>query len=342
MKIGDVMKYSLNAGDWNSIFAVPSSVVDKYIKLASGNSLKLLLFLLRHGGVEFSEEKLNSELGFRERGELEDAALFWIQRGIIRFDNGTDNGLVPAAEIRDTPLPIVEDTADKAKPRPVVKPVNVSSGEVAERIATDKEIEMLFAEAERLYAHPLRQRENQLVISLVDHYGLPVGVALMLLNYCFKVDKTSPGYIQTVAANWAEEDINTIELANARILSLEKQNGVEDRLREAMEMSTKLSAKMRRYIKAWTDWGFDEKMIMLAYDRTIDQIKEWKPEYANRILESWKNEGISTPDAAQQALLQRKQTVKAGAAATASKSSFNMDDEMNKIKNRYKSENRGG
>lgn len=195
---------------------------------------------------------------------------------------------------------------------------------------------MLFAEAERLYAHPLRQRENQLVISLIDHYGLPVGVALMLLNYCFKVDKTSPSYIQTVAADWSEEDINTIELANARILSLEKQNGVEGRLREAMEMTTKLSVKMRRYIKTWTDWGFDEKMIMLAYEKTIDQIKEWKPEYANKILESWKSEGISSPDAVEQAAQQRKQTVMAG---TNSKSSFNMNNEMNKIINRYKSEN---
>ncbi len=204
------MKYSLNAGEWNSVFAVPSSVVDKYLKLAGGNSLKLLLFLLRHGGEEFSEERLNSELGFKERGELEDAALFWIQRGIIRFDNGADSGLVSAAEIRDTTVTVAETPADKPKARPTVKPVYVSSGEVAGRIASDKEIEMLFAEAERLYAHPLRQRENQLVISLIDHYGLPVGVALMLLNYCFKVDKTSPSYIQTVAADWSEEDINTI------------------------------------------------------------------------------------------------------------------------------------
>ncbi|MCM1167318.1 MAG: DnaD domain protein [Ruminococcus sp.] len=340
------MKYSLNAGEWNSVFAVPSSVVDKYIKLAGGNSLKLLLFLLRHGGEVFSEERLNAELGFRERGELEDAALFWVQRGIIRFETAsveTDNGLA-AASVEAAPVSTgvvaAEKPADKPKARPVdIKPVSVSSGEVADRIASDKELETLFAEAERLYAHPLRQRENQLVISLVDHYGLPVGVALMLLNYCFKVNKTSPSYVQTVAADWSAEEINTIELANARILSLEKQNGVEERLREAMEMTTKLSAKMRRYVKDWTDWGFDERMIMLAYEMTIDRIKEWKPEYANRILESWKNDGISSPAAAEQASLQRKQTVKAGADA---KSSFNMNDEMAKIINRYKNDNRGG
>lgn len=323
------MKYSLNTGDWNSVFAVPSSVVDKYIKIAGGNSLKLLLFLLRHGGEEFSEEQLNAQLGFKERGELEDAALFWVQRGIIRYDNGADGGLIPAVESRieeHTELP-AED-----KPKTVIKPVSVSSGEVADRIRSDKELQMLFGEAERLYAHPLRQRENQLVISLVDHYGLPAGVALMLLNYCFKADKTAPSYIQAVAADWSNDEINTIELANARILSLEKQNGVEERLREAMEMTTRLSVKMRRFIKTWTeDWGFDEQMIMLSYEKTIDQIKEWKPEYANKILESWKDEGIRTREAAEQASMSRKQTVKTAA-------SFDMNDVMSKIKNRYKSD----
>lgn len=333
------MKYSLNAGDWNSVFAVPSSVVDQYIKLAGGNSLKLLLFLLRHGGEVFSEETLNAELGFRERGELEDAALFWVQRGIIRYDN--DGGLTtaaaahynePSGDIPAEDKPTVTPPAKSA----VMKPVSVSSGEIADRIKTDKELEVLFKEAELLYAHPLRQRENQLVISLVDHYGLPVGVALMLLKFCFKSEKTSPSYIQTVAADWAAEEINTIELANTRILALEKQNSVEERLREEMELKSKFSAKMRGYIKTWTeDWGFDENMIMLAYEKTIDQISEWKPAYANKILESWKDEGLRTPAAVEENSRPHKTTVK---AAANSSSSFDMNDVMSKIKNRYKSE----
>ncbi len=333
-----MMKYSLNAGDWNSVFAVPSSVVDKYIKLANGNALKLLLFLLRHGGKEFTEERLNAELGFRERGELEDAALFWIQRGIIRYDDGLTTApesraddTVKASETAVSPAPTAAASTMAA-----VKPASVSSGEVADRIKTDKNLQVLFKEAELLYAHPLRQRENQLVISLVDHYGLPAGVALMLLNYCFKEGKTSPGYIQTVAADWAAEEIDTIELANARILALEKQNAVETRLRDAMEMTTKLSVKMRRYIKTWTeDWGFGEDMVLLAYEKTVDQISEWKPEYANKILESWKNEGIRSPAAVEQNAQSRKKPLK---VAASSSSSFDMNDVMSKIKNRYKTE----
>ncbi len=83
------MNYSLDAGAWNSVFAVPTSVVDKYIKLADGASIKLLMYLLRHGGESFTEEQLKNALGIKRDGELEDAAMFWFQRGIIRMDEGT-------------------------------------------------------------------------------------------------------------------------------------------------------------------------------------------------------------------------------------------------------------
>lgn len=334
------MNYSLNAGEWNSVFAVPSGVVDKYLKIASGNSVKLLLFLLRHGGEAFSDDKLKNELGFREAGELEDAALFWVQRGLIRYDNEENGELsasceqtVPGAETFAKPADIADTVSEKKK----ILPVSVSSGEIADRIKRDPEIKFLFDEAERLYAHPLKQRENQTVISLTDHYGLSVGVALMLLKYCFKIEKTAPNYISAVADDWASNDINTIELANAKILSLERRNGIEERLRSAMEMTTKLTPQQKEYIRVWTeDWGFGEDMIMLAYDRTVNQIGKWKPGYANKILEGWKNDGIRTAEAVKRSSAARKQTVKTAADQS---SSFDMNDVMSKIKNRYNGEN---
>ena len=42
------MSYSINLGSWQSIFAVPSDVVDKHLKLAGGAQLKVLLWVLRH------------------------------------------------------------------------------------------------------------------------------------------------------------------------------------------------------------------------------------------------------------------------------------------------------
>ena len=104
------MNYSLDAGAWNSVFAVPSSVVDKYIKLADGASLKLLLYLLRHGGEQFTEEQLRDALNIKRGGELEDAAMFWFQRGIIRMDDGE---LTPTDDSVHERLPEAGDRSRK-------------------------------------------------------------------------------------------------------------------------------------------------------------------------------------------------------------------------------------
>ena len=337
------MNFSLNIGEWNSVFAVPSSVVDQFIKLAGGSSLKLLLYLLRHGGESFSDEQLKSALGFTETGELEDAALFWIQRGVIRYTNEDSGSLVPAGAKTELPAPRTDaetaqintqltlDDTTETSPKPAtsinIRPVSVSSGEIASRMRQDDEIAFLFKEAERVYARPLNQRENQTVIGLVDHFGLPAGVALMLLKYCFNAEKKSPSYINTVAQNWSELGINTIELADAKIRSLEKQNGIESRLREALELKTALTPKMREMLHVWSeDWGFSEEMILLACNKTIDQIGKLNPAYTNKILENWKKDSITTPEAANSEKPSSERT----------DSSIDMDDVMSKIKKRYK------
>ncbi len=53
------MSFSINLGNWNSVFAVPSAVVDEHIKLAGSAQLKVLLWVLRHAGEEFSAEDNN-------------------------------------------------------------------------------------------------------------------------------------------------------------------------------------------------------------------------------------------------------------------------------------------
>ncbi len=42
------MDYKLDYASWGSIFAVPCAVVDRHIRLCSGLSLKVLLWLLRN------------------------------------------------------------------------------------------------------------------------------------------------------------------------------------------------------------------------------------------------------------------------------------------------------
>lgn len=335
------MNYSLNIGEWNSVFVVPSSVVDKYIKLAGANALKLLLFLLRHGGVEYSADKLKSELGFTEAGELEDAALFWIQRGVIRYTNDEKKELSAAAEETalhsepaTPPEEYVQQTIDDitrelpSRQPSKTTPARVSSGEIASRMNNSDEVRMLFSEAEKIYGRPLRQRENQTMIALVDHYGLPAGVALMLLTYCFKANKTSPNYIETAAAGWSADGIDSIEKADTRIRALEKNNELERRLRVEFNIPNEFTQKQKAFLRTWTeDWSFNEEMIRLAIDKTIENTGKFAMNYTNKILENWKRDSVTSPEAAE--------LPKVGSKSPSSEASFDVNSIMSKIINNY-------
>lgn len=344
-RYGDQMNYSLNIGEWNSVFAVPSSIVDKYIKLAGANSLKLLLYLLRHGGKEYSADKLKSELGFTEIGELEDAALFWIQRGVIRYTNSEETALSAAPEevsrVYETadpsPAPekeYVQQTIDDIRPlKPAEKtvkttPARVSSGEIASRMNNSDEVRMLFGEAEKIYGRPLRQRDNQTLIALVDHYGLPAGVALMLLSYCFKVGKTSPNYIESTAAGWSEDGIDSIDKADARIRTLEKNNDIEARIRKEFGIGNEFTPKQKTLLRVWVeDWSFSEEMIRLAVSITLENTGKLSMNYTNKILENWKRDNITTPEEAE--------SPKAKPSQKKNDSSFDVDSIMSKIISSY-------
>ncbi len=337
------MNYSLNAGEWNSVFAVPTSVVDKYIKLAGAGSLRLLLFLLRNGGKVYSDNELKEALGFRREGELEDAALFWVQRGIIRADNGS---LTANAEI--SPQEVLEEVADAIPPQKAAvssaKKLSDNAAiytptDIAGRIQTDPAINGLFRVAESLYGRMLRQPESRMILMLVDHYGLPADVCSMLLTYCFRIGKTSTGYIETVAQTWAEDEIKTVEQADILLAKLEKRFSIEEQLRKAMELKTKFSPKQLSFIKTWTEeWEFSADMILMAHELTLDNTGGMSFSYTNKILENWRSAGISTRAAAEQENAERRSRGKGIRKAPDSSSSLDVSGVMQDVLQKYRNE----
>ncbi|MFQ7106613.1 MAG: hypothetical protein ACLRQ4_15575, partial [Neglectibacter timonensis] len=76
------MGYQLNLGDWNAIFAVPSVLVDRHLKLAGKEQLQVILWILRHTGEPFTPETLSSALGISTDSAL-DALDYWTDCGLL-------------------------------------------------------------------------------------------------------------------------------------------------------------------------------------------------------------------------------------------------------------------
>ena len=108
------MNYNINLGGWNSIFAVPSDVVDKYIKIASGSNIKVLLYFLRHCGELLNDEIIATALSMNEE-DVKDALSFWVQVGLLTMSDGVYS-----------PMQAVPEAARPQEKEPVVSGVSAS------------------------------------------------------------------------------------------------------------------------------------------------------------------------------------------------------------------------
>lgn len=86
------MSYSVNLGCWGSIFAVPTDIVDKYIKIAGSAQLKVLLYILRHSGEQFDIDTIAQYLNMGSF-DVKDCIEFWTSFNVIAVNN---NVITPA------------------------------------------------------------------------------------------------------------------------------------------------------------------------------------------------------------------------------------------------------
>ncbi|MFQ8601441.1 MAG: helicase DnaB, partial [Oscillospiraceae bacterium] len=93
------MGYSIHLGAWNSVFAVPSCVVDEHIRLAGAASLKVLLYLLRNAGNPIDAAQISSALALSE-ADIQDALNYWVEARLLCADG---DGLRPAGKAANAP-----------------------------------------------------------------------------------------------------------------------------------------------------------------------------------------------------------------------------------------------
>ncbi len=101
------MKYTVNLGCWGSIFAVPTDVVDKYLKIAGSAQLKVLLYILRHSGEQFDIDTISSQLNM-DAFDVKDCIEFWSSFNVIAVNN---NVITPAEQTANTANINIKNTA---------------------------------------------------------------------------------------------------------------------------------------------------------------------------------------------------------------------------------------
>jgi len=290
------MAVKLNLGDWNGIFAVPNSVVDKHIKIAGGAQLKVLLFILRHSGRELSLDDIIDATNVNKE-DVKDCIGFWVAAGLLK---NCDNTLVPGEstepmEIFSQALPEREE--EKPKPRPVTRVQRPDPVFVANRIAEDPEIAFLMQEAEIILARPLSSGDSGTLIMLHDSDGLPSSVILMIMQYAAGLGKGMK-YVEALGAAWAAEGISTLEQAENKLKTLDEAKQAWGIIQSTFGLDAHSpTEKEKSNATRWVhEMGFSKEMLRMAYEICIDAKGKYLPNYVNRVLESWHLKGIKTVD----------------------------------------------
>ncbi len=269
------MEYNINLAVFSNVFVFPAIVVEKYLKLCKAEHLKVLIYILRSTANKPTVDEISEFLGYSAY-DVEEAILFWADAGILLTQN---------------------NQTFTEKTNTVNKSLKPSREDVANRGLEDPKIKYLLSETQLKFGRGLKTNEMQTLVWLYDDLGLDVSLILFIVEYAIQNEKKNIRFIESVATDWLDKGIETIEQAEeqVRIMALSERCwlvvcnafGIEKR---------KPSKKEETLSLTWiNDWKITPEMLKEAYDICIDTKSKYIFSYIAKIIDSWHTNGYSKP-----------------------------------------------
>ncbi len=308
------MSYKINFGGWESVFAVPTAIVDKGLKLADETQLKVLLYILRNSQNDLSDEIVAGALSIHPE-DVSDAISYWAQKGLLvkmgeSIEMGdTQKECAKAPEVKTEPES--KSAELQSKPRTVTRPLKPEPAYVAKRLKSDKNLASLMNEAQRILEKMLSNADMATIVMLHDTDGLPLEVILMLMEHSAKIGKGTLRYIEKTGMAWANEGITTIALAEEKIKRQNESSEAWNKISMVfgLRIGGTPTKKQLTFADTWVNvWKFSEDMLRLAYEKCVDAKSELNMSYINGILKKWNEEGLRNPSEVEARDTQSKQT----------------------------------
>ncbi len=292
------MSYSVNPAAFRSIFAVPSDIVDKHIRLANGHQLKVLLWILRNSPDTPDLNEMCKALKIT-KDDATDYLQYWVENGILSGNDDTYSE-TEIKEVISSPEKTAEDLP-AVKPKintEQVAPSKPSSAEILTRLEESPEIGHLFNEAQMKLGKTIGYDGQCTLLLIHDHYGLPTEVIFMMIDYCASVGKTNYSYIQAVGKDWGLREIDTIEKAAEQIEALRNTQTLWTEFSKAAGITnTRPTTKQMDIVRRWSEeFKYKVDVIILAYEAMAENTGKFNLNYMNKVLANWYGKGYRTPE----------------------------------------------
>ena len=290
------------------LFAVPVSVADHLLKLASHDQLKVLLYVLCHADETLTQKQIADACKVR-REAITEALQFWQDANVLFYSEQT-----PSVKIADLPqqaAPAQQPAAalpKAAEPEPAA-PARVipqhrhelTPSEIAALCAQDSAFQEMLAVIERQKGSPLTHTEQEFLLGYLHEYlGFPPDVIVMLAAYSIRIDCFHTRYVEKIALDWFEKGITDHDSAQEDIQRREQNRTFTGRIMRIFEMRRRPVAKQQAFIDEWQRKGYAVELIQFAYEKCRESADDKVSyPYINSILVRWAESGITTLSEAQ-------------------------------------------
>lgn len=181
---------------------------------------------------------------------------------------------------------------------------NYTERDVLDAMDSDSSFRLLYGEVQRVLGKTLNTEELKILLGFTRYLGMSADVISVLVNYCKdrqrqRGSNRSPSLrsIEKEAYAWAERGIDTMEEAAAYIQTQNSYNIRMAHIKHLLQIRGRwLTAAEERYAQQWSEMGFDDKAITMAYERTCINTGALKWPYMNSILQRWHKAGLHTGD----------------------------------------------
>ena len=191
------------------------------------------------------------------------------------------------------------------QPLPEHELPDYTAADIAVRARADSAFEGLVQETQRALGRILSSNDLRILFGIYDHLGLPADVIMLLLHHCIGEYRRRNGEgrlptmrtIEKEAWHWADREILTLDDAEAHIRREEQRQETAEQVKEVLQIrGRELTKSERDYIESWLALGFGPEAVAEAYDRTVLSTGKMAWSYTDKILRSWAEKRLFTPE----------------------------------------------
>lgn len=259
--------------------------VKNHVKSATKADLTVLILLAGEPQAWCDLDAVIDELAARAdlgREEFLSAISFWRGAGVITTEG----------ELKSSP----QTVSPKKTLRPKSEPATLSAQDVCEIMSSSPERLSLINACQQTMGKMFNTSEASVVLGLKEYLGVEDDYILMLAAYCVRRDKKSVKYLEKMALDLYDREIDTTPALEEHLCWVEKKDDFESKLRRLLGTGARaFSKKEKACIERWLrEFAFEFAVIELAYSKTVDAIGKSSVPYMDKILQSWHTKGYKT------------------------------------------------